>query len=109
MPFKDPEKKNAYRRKWYSLNSESEKNHVARRKRQLRKWLEDYKRNIKCTICGENHPATLDFHHKSDKKFIISFMIANGYSIQKIEEEITKCEVLCSNCHRKLHYSNKKL
>lgn len=109
MPFKDPEKKNEYRRKWYQENKSSEKAHVARRKKSIREWLEKYKTNLKCTLCQENHPATIDFHHKSGKEFLISYMVANGYSIKRVKKELEKCEVLCSNCHRKLHYSNKKL
>ena len=27
-------------------------------------------------------------------------MRASGWSLQKIQEEITKCEVVCANCHR---------
>ena len=56
----------------------------------------------------QNHPATLDFHHKSNKKDSISNMVVNGYSISKINKEIKKCQILCSNCHRKVHYQNNK-
>jgi hypothetical protein len=30
-------------------------------------------------------------------------MISVGYSWEKIEAEISKCEVRCANCHRKRH------
>jgi CRISPR/Cas system-associated protein Cas10 (large subunit of type III CRISPR-Cas system) len=55
-----------------------------------------------CAHCGENHPAVLDFHHldpntKDDH-------IASIWSRKRIIEEAKKCIVLCSNCHRKLHY-----
>ena len=60
-------------------------------------------------IGPEIHPAIIDFHHKKDKKkeMAISFMVANGYSIAKIKEELSKCQVVCANCHRKIHYNNK--
>lgn len=109
MPYKDKEKRREYRRKWYQLNSTSEKKHVKTRKKQLRIWLDNYKKNLSCTICFENHPATIDFHHISGKEFEIAYMVSNGYSIKRIEEELKKCKVLCSNCHRKIHYSNNKI
>lgn len=28
------------------------------------------------------------------------------YLIERIEKEIKKCIVVCSNCHRKIHYKN---
>ena len=78
-------------------------------KNVIKKWIEEYKAGLKCSNCSENHPATIDFHHRSGKEFEISYMVANGYSIDKIKKELKKCVVLCSNCHRKLHYINKKL
>jgi vacuolar-type H+-ATPase subunit E/Vma4 len=106
MPIKDPEKRREYRRMWYALNNESERAHVSRRKKEIKKWFIEYKESLKCIKCGENHPATLDFHHKNrkDKLFGINTKVHAGYSIDKIKKEIEKCEVLCANCHRKLHY-----
>jgi hypothetical protein len=111
MPFKDPSRKREYRREWYHNNKASELIHVKRRKDSIKKWLENYKSNLVCSKCGENHPATIDFHHKKGymKERAISQLVYDGYSINKIKEELNKCEILCANCHRKLHYKNKNL
>ena len=110
MPFKDPEYRRKYRREWYKKNKESEKKHVKRRKLEIKKWFKNYKKSLFCKKCSEKHPATLDFHHKSknEKEREIGFMVNDGYSIKKIKQEIKKCEVLCANCHRKIHYKNNK-
>lgn len=57
-----------------------------------------------CVKCGEKHPATLDFHHvdEANKSFTISRRYSKG--IQALKDEIAKCIVLCSNCHRKEHW-----
>lgn len=41
----------------------------------------------------------MDFDHLRDKKFNLSKAHLTG-SLKKITEEIAKCEVVCSNCHR---------
>lgn len=105
MPFKDPEKRRAYRRKWYRKNRKSEVKHVRNRKNELRKQVFEYKKSVCCKKCGESHPATIDFHHsKDDKESSISLMITNGHSFEKIKEELNKCVPLCANCHRKMHH-----
>lgn len=106
MPYKSLEKRRQYRREWYRHHIDSEKAHVTRRKTEIKKWFENYKKELKCEICGESHPATLDFHHKNakDKKFGINTKVHSGYSIDLIKQELSKCQVLCANCHRKLHY-----
>jgi len=106
MPFKNLNKKRAYARELYQKQRNLAVKRVARRKKEIKNWIEDYKKTLKCSSCGENHPATLDFHHKNqkDKEKGICYFVSNGYSIDKIENEIQKCQILCSNCHRKLHY-----
>jgi hypothetical protein len=73
----------------------------------LKNWFKEYKKNLSCTLCPENHPATLDFHHRDkDSKIMgICDLVARNYSKEHILEEIAKCDVLCSNCHRKLHWA----
>jgi hypothetical protein len=59
-----------------------------------------------CIRCGEDHPAVLDFHHTNpDEK---ESSIARIKSRKKIIEESKKCIVLCSNCHRKLHWEERQ-
>lgn len=110
MPYKNPEKKREYRRRWYANNKSSEIGYVRRRKKLIRDWFNSYKESLKCSECKENHPAILDFHHTSSKKeFGISKMVGEGYSIDRIKKELEKCDVLCANCHRKVHFKNNKL
>lgn len=56
-----------------------------------------------CKKCGEANPVCLEFHHKirEDKYKSISQMVRENYDWNKIENEIKKCEILCSNCHKK--------
>jgi hypothetical protein len=71
-----------------------------------RKVALSYKIGLKCQICGEDHPATIVFHHRdpTKKKWPIARGIADGYSKEIILEEMDKCDVLCANCHHKLHW-----
>lgn len=81
-----------------------------RKDRKLKSILKMYKLNKGCIICGYNKcTAALDFHHiDNDKSFNVSQMINDGCSLTKIMEEVEKCELLCSNCHRELHWKQKK-
>lgn len=80
------------------------------RRTELYEWLDDYKSNLGCVQCGFSHPGALDFHHlkPADKELEISRMASCLYSKERILKEIEKCELLCSNCHRILHYNIRK-
>lgn len=69
-------------------------------------WFTEYKKTLKCSRCPENHPSCLDFHHinPQEKEFSIS-QKAWRYSKERIMKEISKCIILCANCHRKEHWS----
>ena len=59
----------------------------------------------KCSICGYNkYLGALEFHHLNPeaKDFSIS-QKANTRSWEKVKEEINKCILVCSNCHREIH------
>jgi len=74
------------------------------RSEQYKQWLEDYKKTVKCSVCGENHPAVIVFHHRdpTQKKMRIS-SYHGGFKRETVLKEIAKCDVLCMNCHFKLH------
>lgn len=73
--------------------------------KRLKKWFVDYKKNLYCETCGEKDFRCLDFHHVDplEKDIEVSLMIVK-FGKTKILNEIKKCKVLCSNCHRKFHY-----
>lgn len=52
-----------------------------------------------CAVCGYNaHASALDFHHFKGEKFMgVTRMLT--YARERIIEEISKCVVLCKNCH----------
>lgn len=61
----------------------------------------------KCNSCGNSFdPCQYDFHHldPESKSFTISENIL--VSLDKFEEEVAKCELLCANCHRLKHKVN---
>lgn len=74
-----------------------------------RQWIDDYKANIGCEICGIKDYRVLDCHHKdmSDKKFNIADFYYYQFSMEKTREEITKCMIVCANCHRILHHNER--
>ena len=103
------DKMRAYRRKYYHDNKETEKARITKRKQELQKWFHEYKKTLRCEECGESHVGCLDFHHKdrSEKEICLSGVIQQGWCKERIMKEVEKCIVLCSNCHRKLHYEEK--
>ena len=59
----------------------------------------------KCKDCGVSYPdAVYDFHHTNDKKDNVATLIHNNRKLETILNEASKCELLCSNCHRIRHF-----
>ena len=114
MPYKDPMKKKAYAKKWnaqfYLNNKATEYKRIKTRRNELRVWLDEYKLKLSCEKCGETHPACLDFHHKDGKTkdFSMGNVGGWGYGKERILHEISKCVVICANCHRKVHFDARK-
>lgn len=63
----------------------------------------------KCKECGVEHngknASMFDFHHidPKEKKFNLGLNSLQNIAFSKCLEEVEKCELLCSNCHRLLH------
>lgn len=88
----------------YKKNKERYLENLANRREELANWFKEYREKLSCKVCGEARYWVLDFHHKRDKETEVTKMLHSGFSKEKILEEIDKCMVLCSNCHRDLHY-----
>lgn len=63
-----------------------------------------------CERCGENNDRILNFHHTTNKEFLITNAINNitTFHIDDLTDdlklELDKCIVLCPNCHMEEHY-----
>jgi 5-methylcytosine-specific restriction endonuclease McrA len=81
------------------INSTTDKRAYLRDKSKLAK----IKVSNGCEECGyDNHPDALDFHHinKEEKNFNVASFTKRNIPFEDVEEEIEKCKILCSNCHR---------
>lgn len=86
------------------------KNHYQRNKQKYAKaaascrskgkeYIKSYLADHPCIDCREADVDVLDFDHRSDKLFTIGGNF--GLSIDKLQQEIDKCDVRCGNCHRR--------
>lgn len=89
----------------YERNKEAYKKRAAEQKKRGRKEWDAFKATLSCVHCGEDHPATFDFHHviRGPDNHKVHKLLGGG-QYAKAKEEIKKCIVLCANCHRKLHW-----
>ena len=95
----------AYGKVYYRANREAQK---ARLLRNVRTTREDnrlrtveYLLRHPCVDCGERDIVVLQFDHLRDKRGDIATLVASGRTWKAIAREIEKCEVRCSNCHRR--------
>jgi len=73
---------------------------------RMQDWIEDKYSGIPCMDCNIVFKwVAMDFDHRPEE--IKSFCIGNHGSykaspkaIAKVEKEIAKCDLVCSNCHR---------
>jgi hypothetical protein len=116
MATKDPEKRREQWNAWYQRNKSdpSYKQKIREfdkdRRKKLVEWFNETKSGLECKRCGFSHPAALDFHHRNpeEKLYEVSVMPFRSISKKKILEEMDKCDVYCANCHRILHWEEKK-
>lgn len=77
---------------------------VLERQRRVKVLAVEYKGG-KCVKCGYNkYIGALDFHHLNPKEKDFSIASIKQYAFsEKIRNELDKCILLCSNCHREEH------
>lgn len=65
-----------------------------------RRYVWDYLTAHPCVDCGETDPVVLTFDHVRGEKITdVSRMIIRKVGVAKLQAEIDKCDVRCSNCH----------
>lgn len=53
----------------------------------------------KCVDCGESNPAVLRFHHRDPSTKLFEVAARWTTTLEVLEAEVAKCDLLCSNCH----------
>ena len=123
-----------YLKEYWKTNRSKIKEHRKRFKKKIKKYMKEYYnkhknkllfysknkrknhkekcisyKGNKCSICGyDKCIAALEFHHINPEEKEFNFnMPQSNWRITKLE--LDKCILLCSNCHRELHYNQKRL
>jgi hypothetical protein len=87
-------------RKYYLQKALKRNNKI---KLEVVNYISQYLLNHPCVDCGETDLRVLEFDHtgKIPKFKAVSSMVQHGFPLDKIKEEIDKCEIRCANCHRR--------
>lgn len=103
MPYKDIIKRRECHKRYYLRNKKLYIDKNARRRKELINFVISFKQKP-CMDCGVKYPHyVMDFDHRNGEIKLagINQMINyHSYSKDKILEEIKKCDLVCSNCHR---------
>lgn len=65
-------------------------------------------RDVPCVDCGRRFPpCVMQFDHRdpATKKYVVSRMITRAHAT--ILEEVAKCDIVCTNCHRDRTYKRR--
>lgn len=94
-----------YKREHYLKNKQKYVDNAKKYTQSVVDWFLEKKKELKCSNCGDERYWVLDFHHvdPKEKDSNISELIRKG-SKDRILNELSKCEILCSNCHRDFHH-----
>lgn len=104
----EPEEKGYTRRYCYECSPKITENfshaqNISVKRRAIKKYLIKYMGG-KCQKCGyDKSMRALEFHHldPTQKDFGISKHI--NRNLEQLKEEVSKCIILCSNCHAEEH------
>lgn len=74
--------------------------------------MQDLARALPCMDCGQRFPAVaMDFDHRpgvdklSEVASLVGFLTVTW---SRIQAEINKCDLVCSNCHRLRTFTRKQ-
>lgn len=97
----------------YRMKPENKRRHAAnvqegkqKRKRTIKTHLVESKGG-QCRICGlkDKCLSVYDFHHRDPKQKDKNIKICQAeYLTKQLLREVGKCDLLCANCHRRVHW-----
>lgn len=77
---------------------ESKKENAKKIRERNGKYVLEFLSKNPCVDCGETDPIVLEFDHQKDKHKNIADLKSYS-SIEILQAEIDKCQVVCANCH----------
>jgi hypothetical protein len=87
-----------YKTKW-----EKDRAHGQRK----RLMIQEFKK-VPCMDCGIQYPPyVMDFDHRDPATKVLNISKVYHFGKQKLLDEIEKCDVVCSNCHRERSHQQK--
>ncbi len=105
--YNDSERGKAYNRAYQKTHRKTPRAiQRAREKTRLavaknKEWINELKLQKGCVDCGyKTHPHALDFDHLPGHTKSFEISRSKVRSQQQLLAEISKCELVCANCHR---------
>ncbi len=99
-------------RAYYFANHERQLRLALIRRHNAHKLRRDFINTLKskpCADCGISYPYyVMDFDHQDQRLKVkdIAYMAARNWSLEKIKQEVEKCDIVCANCHRFRTFKN---
>jgi hypothetical protein len=96
----------AYDRERYAQGERDRGREKSRRLRaRNRAFVREYLSDKACADCGEGDVLVLEFDHvRGETEFNLGSAVQRAYGLERIKKEISKCDVVCANCHRRRTY-----
>lgn len=108
MSYKNPEDQKECWKRHYRRNKQLYIDKSKERKKNSIAFLVEYLKSHPCIRCGQSDIRVLDFDHLRDKDDCVSTLARRGAGDIRLLQEIDKCQVLCSNCHRIVTWERKQ-
>lgn len=102
MAYKNQDERKLASRRHYYANKQRYLDRNKAYRSNIKQYVQQLKESKPCNDCGVYYPYyVMDFDHidGSIKENDINFLSNTG-RIGALKTEITKCEVVCANCHR---------
>jgi hypothetical protein len=106
---RDIEKQRAAKRRCYERHRELYRDKNRRKRERVRALVREYK-SRPCADCKGLFPFyVMDFDHREgENKMAQVAMMVNNVSLERLLDEIAKCDIVCANCHRVRTYSREQ-
>jgi hypothetical protein len=109
IAYKNKVDAQAASKRHYEANKELYRLRAKASRQDVRERLREFK-DVPCMDCGVKYPPyVMDLDHRpGEVKTCNPAKLPSFCSVKKFEQEIAKCDVVCSNCHRQRTFDRKE-